>query len=97
MTLATGTGKNRPLDEDELDFVNAVERTKAAAERAWRDEQDREMDAFREVRVDGMVRVSADLDWNPTHDPDLDHSLTPDPHLNLLATAPLVCGEPHGH
>ena len=42
-------GKNRPLDEDELDFVNAVERSKAAAERAWRDEQDREMDAFREV------------------------------------------------
>jgi len=44
-------GKNRPLDEDELDFVNAVERSKAAAERAWRDEQDREMDAFREVRA----------------------------------------------
>ena len=45
-------GKNRPLDEDELDFVNAVERSKAAAERAWRDEQDREMDSFREVRLD---------------------------------------------
>ncbi len=43
-------GKNRALDEDELDFVNAVERSKAAAERAWRDEQDREMDGFREVR-----------------------------------------------
>ena len=48
--LHLSAGKNRPLDEDELDFVNAVERSKAAAERAWLNEQAREMDAFREAR-----------------------------------------------
>ena len=49
--LHISAGKNRPLDEDELDFVNAVERSKAAAERAWHAEQDREMDNFREARA----------------------------------------------
>ena len=55
-------GKNRPLDEDELDFVNAVERSKAASERAWQDEQDREMDAFREVRDTWVIDRGAGRD-----------------------------------
>ena len=48
-SLCCMAGKNRPLDEDELDFVNAVEGARAAQEAAWHAEQAAQLDAFREV------------------------------------------------
>lgn len=47
--LKPHSGKNRALDEDELEFIAAVEGAKAAQEAAWEAEQDRELDGFREV------------------------------------------------
>ena len=47
-------GKNRALDDDELEFIAGVEGAKAAREAAWEDEQNRELDAFREVTCRGI-------------------------------------------
>ena len=47
--LKPHAGKNRALDDDELEFIAAVEGAKAAQEAAWEAEQNRELDGFREV------------------------------------------------
>ncbi len=50
------TGKNKPLDEDEVEFLDTVVQQQAAADRAARLEEQRELDAFREVNT-GRVFV----------------------------------------
>lgn len=49
-------GKNRPLDEDELDFLDTLQQQAQHADAAWRAEQERELDAYQQV---GSVPFSA--------------------------------------
>lgn len=56
------TGKNKPLDEDEVDFLDTVVQQQVAAERAARMEEQRELDAFREVG-DGWWVVGVGTTW----------------------------------
>lgn len=42
-------GKNRPLDEDELDFLESLNRQEAEKLREWRNEELRELEAFRKA------------------------------------------------
>ena len=42
-------GKNRPLDEDELDFLDTLQQQAQAADAAWRAEQERELDAYQQA------------------------------------------------
>ena len=43
-------GKNRPLDEEELHFMDAVEQQQRDKDRKAREEEDAELDAFQMVR-----------------------------------------------
>ena len=43
-------GKNRPLDEDELDFLDTLQQQAQHADAAWRAEQERELDAYQQVK-----------------------------------------------
>lgn len=45
-----GAGKNRPLDQDELEFLDALQQQEASVEQAWASEQERELDAFQKAR-----------------------------------------------
>lgn len=45
-----GAGKNRPLDEDELEFLDALQQQQNSVEQAWASEQERELDAFQQAR-----------------------------------------------
>ena len=44
-----GAGKNRPLDEDELEFLDALQQQQTSVEQAWASEQERELDAFQQA------------------------------------------------
>lgn len=43
------TGKNRPLDEDELEFLNGLQQQEASAEEAWESEQASQLEAYQEA------------------------------------------------
>ncbi len=44
-------GKNRPLDADELQFLDSVAAAEAAREREWAQLQQAELEAFKAVGV----------------------------------------------
>lgn len=48
-------GKNRPLDEDELEFLDAVIEKERAAEQQWKSEEQRELEAYQEVCLGSCV------------------------------------------
>lgn len=54
------TGKNRPLDEDELEFLNGLQQREATAEEAWRSEQASELDAFQQAVKDRAQRSKSE-------------------------------------
>lgn len=43
-------GKNRPLDDEELHFIDAVEQQRREKEQRTREEEEAELDAFQMVR-----------------------------------------------
>jgi hypothetical protein len=43
-------GKNRPLDEEELQFMDAVEAAQREKDRAAREEEEAALDAFQQVK-----------------------------------------------
>jgi FAM192A/Fyv6, N-terminal domain len=52
-------GKNRPLDEDELDFLDTLQQQAQHADAAWRAEQERELDAYQQVGVSPFSALQA--------------------------------------
>ena len=47
------TGKNRPMDEEELHFIDAVEAQQREKDRAAREEEEAALDVFQQVRWGG--------------------------------------------
>ena len=45
----SSAGKNRPLDDDELQFLDTLQQQAAAADAAWRAEQSQELDAYQQA------------------------------------------------
>lgn len=42
-------GKNRALDEDELEFLNGLQQQENSAEEAWNSEQATQIEAYQQV------------------------------------------------
>jgi FAM192A/Fyv6, N-terminal domain len=66
-------GKNRPLDEDELDFLDTLQQQTQHADAAWRAEQERELDAYQQVGDSALSALQASpfmqsrsASWTPT-------------------------------
>ena len=48
--LPLAAGKNRPLDEDDLAFVNSLVESESAHERRIREAEKNDLESFQEVR-----------------------------------------------
>lgn len=48
---AHAAGKNRPMDEDELHFIDAVEQQQREKDRSVREEEAAALDAYQQVEV----------------------------------------------
>lgn len=63
------TGKNRPLDEDELEFLNGLQQQEASAEEAWLSEQANQLDAFQQAVKQRAQQPKADTTASKTQLP----------------------------